>query len=120
MVLGQKMKRVACGVVLRIDSWDLHTNRFFVENKTRFLLSCGSLVVSSLTKNRFSPPRDLRARFRAPQLVMMAEACTTTTMHKIPPDEEISLTFFLSDQYNSIISAILWKKDDPPPATHSQ
>jgi hypothetical protein len=33
----QKMKKVAYGVVLHIDSYDLHDNRFFDENDVRSL-----------------------------------------------------------------------------------
>jgi hypothetical protein len=35
-----------CGVVRRRNSWGLHANRFFVENKKRSLSYCWSLAVS--------------------------------------------------------------------------
>jgi hypothetical protein len=40
------MKKCTGGVVRGIDSWDLHGNRFFVENQRGFLFYHGSLVVS--------------------------------------------------------------------------
>jgi hypothetical protein len=51
----QKMKKVASGVVLYIDSCDLHDNRFFVENELESLFFSRSLVVSFSTHRYFFP-----------------------------------------------------------------
>jgi hypothetical protein len=55
----QTMKKRACGVVQRIDSWDLQDNNFFVENKTRFVFYSGV----------FAFPMDLRPWFSRHQIV---------------------------------------------------
>jgi hypothetical protein len=50
---GQAMKAVASGVVLHIDSWDLHDKRFFVENDLESLFYSLSPVVSFSTQPFF-------------------------------------------------------------------
>jgi hypothetical protein len=41
-----RKRKVARDVVLHIDSWNFHGNRFFVENTTGFMVYSGSLAVS--------------------------------------------------------------------------
>jgi hypothetical protein len=44
-ILGrQKMRKVGSGIFLRIDSYDLHDNRFFVGNDLSFCFSLDRLL----------------------------------------------------------------------------
>jgi hypothetical protein len=52
IILCQKMKQRESCRVLRIDSWNLHGNRFFVENKVLFLFCRWSLAVHVSTYHR--------------------------------------------------------------------
>jgi hypothetical protein len=51
----QKMQKVVSGVVLRMDSYDLHSTRFFDKNELDLLFYSWSLVVSFSSNGLFFP-----------------------------------------------------------------
>jgi hypothetical protein len=77
-------EKMACGVVLRRDSRDLHNNRFFVGNKTGLLFHCWSLDVSFSIYECVFPVSDVGDRYS----VRWCPSCRTGNSHSKASSKE--------------------------------